>query len=367
MIARSSSQCQTENNSILPALEKSGPNQPPAASRAGEIPPGNWQQELAGARISVQALLAALQIPADQYQPMLLASDQTSNFPLRVTQSFIRRMQSGNINDPLLRQVLPIQDELVEHPSFSADPLEEARFNPAPGIIHKYAKRALLIVTQACAIHCRYCFRKQFPYDENRPGLHGWEQSLAHLRQDTSINEVIYSGGDPLAASDDFLKQLTHSIANIDHIKRLRLHTRLPVVLPSRIDNALLDWLQRWPRQTVMVIHCNHPNELNDEVGEALAKLAGVGVTLLNQAVLLRGVNDTAAIQVELCEKLFDYGVTPYYLHMLDKVSGTRHFEVSRAAAIALAAAMRGQLPGFLLPRLVEEIPGADSKTPVLV
>ncbi|NNL57810.1 MAG: EF-P beta-lysylation protein EpmB, partial [Pseudomonadales bacterium] len=318
MIARTSNECQTENQRIS-VLE------PGAASVAKH---SAWQAELAGAQISPQELLAALHIPLAGQRANLLAHEQSTNFPLRVTRSFIARMKPGDINDPLLRQVLPLQDEALQHPQYSADPLDEQRFNPAPGVIQKYRSRALLIVTQACAIHCRYCFRKQFPYSDNRPGLAGWQKSLEHLRRDSSINEVIYSGGDPLAASDEFLAQLTDRIAQIKHINRLRLHSRLPVVLPKRVDDSLLAWLERWPGQRVLVIHCNHPNELDSEVGAALARLAAVGVTLLNQAVLLRGVNDEASTQIALSEKLFAYGVMPYYLHMLDKVSGTQHFSV---------------------------------------
>ena len=357
MIPRSTTECQTESHII----HSDSPFQT-CPSIAATV---SWQQQLARSRITIEQLLKSLDISPEHYQSQLLKPEKTKNFPLRVTESFIARMQPRDINDPLLRQVLPINDELVTDPNYGPDPLNEKEFNAAPGFIQKYHGRALLIVTQACAIHCRYCFRKNFPYSENRPGLSGWQNSLDQLRKDASIREIIFSGGDPLAVNDEYLSQLTESIATIPHIKRLRIHTRLPIVLPSRIDDAMIDWLSRWQGQKVIVIHCNHPNELNDEVQHALNKLAKAKVTLLNQAVLLKGINDRAETQIELAEKLFAFGVLPYYLHMLDKVTGAQHFEVSRQNALQLSDDIRQKLPGFLVPRLVEEIAGAHSKTPV--
>jgi len=283
---------------------------------------------------------------------------------LRATQSYISRIKKGDPDDPLLRQILPRIEELVDRPGFSTDPLNESGSNPAAGIIHKYKRRALLIVTQACAIHCRYCFRRHFPYQENI-GTQQWQQALDYLRKDSSLNEVILSGGDPLSANDLQLARLSTELAAIGHIERLRIHTRMPVVLPARIDSKLLAWLERWPGQKVVVIHSNHPNELNEEVAEAIHKLQTAGATVLNQSVLLRGVNDHAPTLARLSEKLFDIGVLPYYLHQLDPVSGAAHFEVDDDRARKIIAEVSAHLSGYLVPRLVREKPGAPAKQPV--
>ncbi|MGB5324081.1 MAG: EF-P beta-lysylation protein EpmB [Pseudomonadales bacterium] len=357
---------------MIPASRHSGLTDNYIASTASPVGTGTpdegetcWQRELAAANVSIAELLARLQIPLQHYSAAAITDRRLARFPLRVTESFIRRMRMGDIEDPLLRQILPVVDELASAPGYSDDPLQENAYNMAPGLIHKYRSRALLIVTQACAVHCRYCFRKEFPYQENRASQSNWEPALQHLRNDPSIREVILSGGDPLAVSDRHLGGLLKLIAGIAHVKRLRIHTRLPVVLPSRITGNLLQAIQQVQKKCVLVVHCNHSAELNAEVGAALAKLKTNGITLLNQAVLLRGVNDSVAVQVELAECLFDHGVLPYYLHQLDKVSGTSHFEVSDERARAIHAGMRDELAGYLLPRLVREVPGAMSKLPV--
>ncbi len=286
-------------------------------------------------------------------------------FEVRVPEAFLARMRHGDPHDPLLRQVLPLSAEGESVPGYVADPLEEAAHTPGPGLIHKYAGRVLLIASPACAVNCRYCFRRHFPYDDNSPSRAQWERSLDTLRQDTSIREAILSGGDPLAASDRQLGWLVERLEAIPHLKRLRIHTRLPVVIPDRVDDALLGWLGATRLQKVVVLHINHANEIDDAVVEASARLKAAGATLLNQSVLLRGVNDSVQALAVLSERLFEAGVLPYYLHVLDPVAGAAHFDVPDAEARELIAGLREVLPGFLVPRLVREIPGKASKTPL--
>jgi EF-P beta-lysylation protein EpmB len=230
-------------------------------------------------------------------------------------------------------------------------------------MLQKYQGRALLVTTGACAVHCRYCFRRHFPYADSNPLASQWQQTIEQIQHDQSINEVILSGGDPLSLSDDKLSRLVEDLSAIPHLKRLRIHTRLPVVLPERIDERLLAWLQRCPLKVVMVIHANHANEIDNEAEQALASLQKAGCQLLNQAVLLKGVNDSAAALVALSERLSEVDVMPYYLHLLDKVAGAQHFDVPEQEALELIAAIRTQLPGYLVPRLVREIQGEASKT----
>ncbi|WP_445158179.1 EF-P beta-lysylation protein EpmB [Halomonas sp. E14] len=286
-------------------------------------------------------------------------------FEVRVPEAFLARMRPGDPHDPLVRQVLPLSAEGESVPGYVADPLQEAAHTPGPGLIHKYAGRVLLIASPACAVNCRYCFRRHFPYDANSPSRAQWEGSLDTLRSDPSIREAILSGGDPLAASDRQLAWLVERLEAIPHLERLRLHTRLPVVIPDRVDDALLDWLGNTRLQKVMVLHINHAQEIDQAVVEACARLKAAGVTLLNQSVLLRGVNDSVAALAGLSERLFEAGVLPYYLHVLDSVAGAAHFDVPDEEARELVAGLRTVLPGFLLPRLVREIPGEASKTPL--
>ena len=363
MIPRTHTHCQTDNTTNNDIITPQNTSEPIASNRNNK---SHWQQELAAANITVAQLLERIDIPADHFRKLILDDARIpKNFPVRVTASYIAKIKKGDIHDPLLRQVLPLTAELEQTAGYSLDPLAEQQHSPAPGLIQKYHGRALLIVAKACAIHCRYCFRRHFPYDDNLPSKAGWQQVFELLTQDTSINEVIYSGGDPLAANDKHLAWLTSSIAAIPHIKRLRIHTRLPVVLPSRINSAMLKWLTSWQGQRIMVIHCNHPNELGDDVASALKLLSANGVTLLNQAVLLKGVNDSATILSQLSEKLFDMGVLPYYLHQLDPVQGAQHFAVNKIDAQQLIKEVSQVLPGFLVPKLVEEIAGMPAKTPI--
>ncbi|CAM3602372.1 EF-P beta-lysylation protein EpmB [Halomonas lysinitropha] len=286
-------------------------------------------------------------------------------FEVRVPEAYLARIRPGDPSDPLLRQVLPLAEEAVTMAGYVADPLAEVEHAPAPGLIHKYAGRVLLIASPACAVNCRYCFRRHFPYEENAPSRAQWESTLDYLRGDPSLHEAILSGGDPLAASDRQLAWLVERLEGISHLKRLRIHTRLPVVIPDRIDDALLGWLGATRLQKVMVLHINHANEIDEAVMAACRRLSAAGVTLLNQSVLLRGVNDDVGTLCTLSERLFEAGILPYYLHVLDPVAGAAHFDVVDEEARKLVAGLREVLPGFLMPRLVREIPGEASKTPL--
>lgn len=330
----------------------------------------SWQTQ------SWQHLLqSAISDPEELGRRLGLALPQVHNeFPLRVPLPYLSRIRPGDPDDPLLLQVLAQPAEMLPQPGYSKDPLAEVSGDQAHGIdphastglIQKYHGRVLIVTTGACAIHCRYCFRRHFPYSQVQPSQADWQQILDTVRADTSIHEVILSGGDPLLLNDRQLASLAHQIADIGHVKTLRLHTRLPIVIPQRINAALLDWIAAVPLKVVMVWHSNHPNELDDEVAEAAAKLTNAGVTLLNQSVLLRNINDSVEILVRLSESLFAIGVLPYYLHLLDPVSGAAHFDVDDAAGGALINAMRARLPGYLVPRLARETPGETSKTLVM-
>lgn len=284
-------------------------------------------------------------------------------FPLRVTEHFLKQIKPGDIQDPLLKQILPIGDETIEKEGFTSDPLHEQEVNPIPGLLHKYSSRVLLTVTSACAIHCRYCFRREFAYQENNPGRKGWPAIVNYIREHPDVNEVIYSGGDPLTASDDTLAQLTQQLSALPQLRRLRIHTRLPLLIPERITDEFITWFTKYPHlQPIFVLHCNHPNELSDEVKSALQKLHQMHVTLLNQTVLLKGVNDNAETLIALSERLFEMHVMPYYLHQLDRVKGTAHFEVGEKETSTLLKAVSSKLPGFLVPKLARELPGGDAK-----
>lgn len=321
-----------------------------------------WQDALKDLIRTPRALFEALELDPALLPAALAASD---SFELRVPRSFVARMQKGNIADPLLRQVLPLGEELLAAPGYSEDPLGEGEANPHPGLIHKYHGRVLLIVTGSCAINCRYCFRRHFPYADNRPGRADWEGALDYIRADASISEVIFSGGDPLNAPDSQLTWLTSQLARIEHVTRLRVHTRLPIVIPSRITSSCLAWLASDRFANSLVIHSNHAQELDHEVAAALDRLRDRGVTLLNQTVLLAGINDNEQTLTALSERLFSLGVLPYYLHMLDKVAGAAHFTVAEDRARQLLLHLRHHLPGYLVPKLVREIAGQPSKTPL--
>lgn len=319
-----------------------------------------WQRALARAIADPRELLALLEL--DQRLP--LPSDPAAlAFPLRVPRGFAARMAVGDPDDPLLRQVLPLDAEGRLLPGYSHDPLQELEAMPVPGLLHKYQGRVLLTLTGACAIHCRYCFRRHFPYSDANPSINQWDAALDYIRSRPDIREVLLSGGDPLSLSDRRLAALARELDAIPHLERLRIHTRLPVVLPERVDDDLLGWLGTGRLTRVMVIHANHAREIDGTVSAALGALAGVGVRLLNQAVLLRGVNDHADRLAELSETLIRGGVMPYYLHLLDPVAGAAHFTVPADEALRLLAELQARLPGYLVPRLAREDPAAASKT----
>lgn len=283
-----------------------------------------------------------------------------------VPRGFAARMRPGDPDDPLLRQVLPLEAEGLGAPGFQADPVGDLHSRAGPGLLHKYHGRLLLITTGACAIHCRYCFRREFPYSAQHAGTDGWQSAVDYLRDHADVEEVILSGGDPLMLDTRRLAELTSRLTEISHLKRLRLHTRLPVVLPERVDEDLLNWLAGLPWNIVLVIHANHPREFDPAVDRALSELRVQGVHLLNQTVLLKDVNDDADTLIDLMKRGFDAGVLPYYLHLLDRVNGSAHFEASEQQAKALMETLRERLPGYLVPRLVREIAGMPYKLPIL-
>lgn len=336
------------------------------ASQHDPIPlrsaPG-WQQLLADAVTDPRELCTLLDLDPALVLPAVAAA---KDFALRVPRSYVARMRKGDPNDPLLLQVLPVSAETQVVEGFVTDPVGDLDRRAAQGLLHKYQGRALLVTTGACAVHCRYCFRRHFPYGEESALQQGWLGALEHLRADSTVTEVILSGGDPWSLSDRRLKQLTDALQAIPHIRRLRVHTRYPIVLPERIDGGLLDWLQGVRLQKVVVIHANHAHEIDESVRQACRKLSAAGVTLLNQSVLLKGVNDSVTALAELSEALFETHVLPYYLHVLDKVQGAAHFDLPEPRALQLHQELTARLPGYLVPKLVREIAGAPAKTAVV-
>ena len=333
-----------------------------AAQQAAAQTQSAWQRQLSQAVRDPAVLCQRLGL-----SQAWLAGAQAGHglFEICVPDAYLARIVPNDPNDPLLRQILPTGDEAAAPPGYVTDPLEEADHRPVKGLIHKYANRVLLIASPACAINCRYCFRRHFPYHENSPSRAQWQEALDYLRADTTIHEAILSGGDPLAASDRQLAWLVKQLESIPHLKRLRIHTRLPVVIPDRVDESLLGWLGSTRLQKVVVLPINHANEIDQAVVDACTRLKQAGVTLLNQSVLLRGINDSVPTLAALSERLFEAGVLPYYLHVLDPVQGAAHFDVPDSEAQALIQALLEHLPGFLMPRLVREVPGKMSKTPL--
>jgi len=323
----------------------------------------HWQSVYARALTSPAQLLDALGLPASLLPGALAGQAQ---FPLRVPAGFVARMARGNPHDPLLRQILPLDAEVLPAEGFVDDPVGDMAAMPVPGVLHKYPGRVLLIATGACAVNCRYCFRRHFPYADANAASHHWDAALAYIAADTSISEVILSGGDPLVLADHKLAELARRLADIPHLQRLRIHSRLPVVLPERINLEFLAWFTATGLKPVMVLHANHPAELDATVVAACNRMRSAGVALFNQSVLLQGVNDDAQVLCRLSEALFDAGVMPYYLHTLDPVRGASHFRVCPDRARGLAAEMTRLLPGYLIPKLVREDAGQASKTPLM-
>ncbi|MGF1757491.1 EF-P beta-lysylation protein EpmB [Photobacterium sagamiensis] len=320
-----------------------------------------WLNDLANAISDPFLLLKTLKIDPNPWEKGLAARKL---FALRVPLSFVERMEVGNPYDPLLRQVLPLEQEFDVHEGYSLDPLEE-QDNAIPGLLHKYKNRVLMIVKGGCAINCRYCFRRHFPYEDNKGSKKQWQVALDYIAGHSELNEVIFSGGDPLMAKDHELQWLINAIEQIPHIKRLRIHSRLPVIIPARITSELCHMLDNSRLQAILVTHINHANEINDELASAMAKLKQANVTLLNQGVLLRGVNDSVGALTLLSEALFAVGILPYYLHVLDKVQGAAHFMVSDQEARQLIAGLLQNVSGYLVPKLTREIGGRASKTPL--
>jgi EF-P beta-lysylation protein EpmB len=321
----------------------------------------NWQKELAQGFNDPQKLLEYLAIDPQQYGASFAARKL---FPLRVPLPFVHRMEQGNPFDPLLLQVMTDVKEFDQPVGYSADPLLE-QSTVLPGLLHKYDNRVLLMVRTGCAINCRYCFRRHFPYQDNSPNKAGFKDVAEYIAKRPQINEIILSGGDPLMANDRQLHSLFELLTPIKHLTRIRFHTRLPVVIPTRITEQFIDLCQKSRFNIVMVLHINHPNEIDQAVIDMATNLKGAGVTLLNQAVLLKGVNDNAQCQIKLSEALFDAGIMPYYLHLLDKVAGASHFDSEEVTAIEMMREVYQQLPGFLVPKLVREIGGEAHKTPI--
>ncbi len=331
--------------------------------RSGYEIPGkqNWQSELARAVRDPAELLALLDLPTS----LLPAAQRAVElFPLRVPHSFIARMRRGDMHDPLLRQILPLADELEQTRGVS-DPVGDLDASVSPGLLHKYHGRALMITTGACAIHCRYCFRRHFPYASQQAGSQQWADMRDYLMQHSEIEEIILSGGDPLSLSDHRLAECIDQLHAIPHLTTLRIHTRLPVVLPERVTQTLLHTLASSRLQVVIVLHINHANEIDTDVAQAVAALRRLDIQCLNQAVLLRGVNDSSETLIQLSKHLFANGILPYYLHQFDPVRQAHHFEVEIDRGRQLWNELQARLPGYLVPRYVQEIPGHSAKMPV--
>lgn len=320
----------------------------------------DWQQEMQTAFTKIDELLIFLELSFDD---LSLHQKAAKNFPLLVTKSYAERIIKSDWNDPLLRQVLPHPDELEKHPAYLNDPVGDQQASVSPGLLHKYYGRVLIVSTGACAIHCRYCFRREFPYADNGAHRSQIGSIQQYLADHPDVTEVILSGGDPLMLSDLKFQHLFEMLDEQPQIVRIRIHTRLPIVLPSRITKQLLDTLSSGNKKVVMVIHANHPNELNNEVSNGLLSLKNRGITLLNQTVLLHGVNNEADTLTQLSHRLFDCHTLPYYLHVLDKVTGTTHFDSTMQHTLDIYHQMQQNLPGYLVPKLVSEEAGKPHKT----
>ena len=334
----------------------------PAPLQPSLLQPPPWQQLWREAVRDPRELLRMLGL---EHAGPGISDAAAAQFPLRVPRGFVARMRHGDAADPLLRQVLPLDAEMQAMPGFSLDAVGDGEAKAADGVIRKYRGRALLVATGSCAVHCRYCFRRHFPYAEETAAAGGWREAIELIRRDPGIDEVILSGGDPWSLGTAKLSELTDGLTDVPHLKRLRIHTRLPIVLPERVDPALLDWLAALPWPVAVVLHANHANEFDPSVDAAVAGMRATGASVLNQAVLLRGVNDSVEALAALSERSFAAGVLPYYLHQLDRVHGAAHFEVDDDRARQLHADLATRLSGYLVPKLVREVAGGSGKLPL--
>ncbi len=332
-------------------------------ARVDSGPETNWQQQYKDSITEIETLCDALGLQPDQ---LPISTSANRQFPLRVPWSYVQRMQKSTPHDPLLLQVLPHAREEHESIDFGMDPVGDLKSIKSPGLLKKYHGRALLLATSRCAVHCRFCFRRHFPYSSQNPRNDAWHTALNAITDDTSINEVILSGGDPLVLRDKELAHLARQLQSIPHVKRLRIHTRLPVVIPARIDTELLEWMNNSSLKIVTVLHINHPQELDHGLQKKLRELSNAQGCLLNQSTLLRNINDHPDTLITLSEKLFESGVLPYYLHLLDKVQNAMHFDVGEAEACSIMKKVSARLPGYLVPRLVKEQSGQPCKTPII-
>ena len=363
----------TQNDEIL---ARSGEFVPPALDRIGqEFSPSNrdWRVAMKLAIRSGKELRSLLSLPDPKSsdkagngpdEAFVVASEK--DFPTFVPLEYLSRIVPGDLNDPLLRQVLPVLDEDQDAPGFTADPVGDLQVMPANGVLHKYHRRVLLVTTGACGVHCRYCFRREFPYPEASATGLLMEAAIRYLRDHQEIEEVLLSGGDPLTLVDEKLKATLEGIESIPHVKRLRVHTRMPIVIPQRITPELIQIFRGTRLATWFVVHANHPNELDEHVLERLGQLIDSGIPVLNQAVLLKGVNDQVEVLESLCSKLINHRIQPYYLHQLDRVRGASHFEVPIERGLEIIEALRELLPGYAMPQYVVENAGAKSKTVIV-
>ena len=333
----------------------------PAVNRSFRPQTGvtTWHDSLAAAIREPALLLQRLGLPDSLLEP---ARNAARLFSVMVPESYLQRIRPGDSNDPLLRQVLPLGDELPEVPGFVHDAVDDQASRTAPGLLQKYQGRALMILTGACAVHCRYCFRRHYPYGDEPKRLDDWEPALHAIAEDESLHEILLSGGDPLMVPDRRLGELIQRLETIPHLRRLRIHSRLPIVLPDRVSPELVELLTTSRLTPIVVVHANHPREIEGDCSAALRMLVRSGITTLNQAVLLRGINDSVEALQELCERLIDLGVIPYYLHQLDRVRGAAHFEVDETVGRELVAELRRRLPGYAVPRFVREEAGWPHK-----
>jgi EF-P beta-lysylation protein EpmB len=315
----------------------------------------HWRQIQRTNFVRIEPLFDFLQISGDLRKKILFRSPFSLNVPHRLAE----KMEKGKIDDPIFRQFVPLVEETLSSALCQADPVEDVTFLKSKKLLHKYNGRVLLVTTSACAMHCRYCFRKNFPYETEK----GFEEELHYIREDQTISEVILSGGDPLSLSDETLGSLLGSLNEIEHVKRIRFHSRFPIGIPERIDDSFLRMLQQSSKQIVFIVHVNHPKEIDTEVANALKKIQKLGIPVLNQAVLLKGVNDQEEVLLSLCERLVNIGVMPYYLHALDRVEGSAHFEVSDTRAQELLTYVQEHLSGYGVPKYAREEPGKPSKT----